>query len=163
MGSAGAVDAGESGVSFGEQVSVAEDFVAVDDFDVGDALDGGAQSEEIVVECGTFEFAADVDDHEEVAGVFDVAIGEAGAAEQLGAALLEVDEEGGVVEEAHTVGFGVADADFDFVGVEGGHGNDPALSGLWVHFGREWRRFWDKRLGTIARRGGASRLDCGRW
>lgn len=119
MGTAVAVDAGQRRVSDGEQDVVAVDFVAVDDFDVGDALDGGADREQVVVEGGPFELATDVDDDQEVSGVFDLAVGEAGLAEQFGAGLLEVDEKLSVVEEAHAVGFGIADADQGFVGVHG--------------------------------------------
>ena len=71
--------------------------------------------EQIVVVRGPLELAADVDDHQEMAGVFDLAIRDPALAEHLGPGHLEVDEVIRVVQEPHAVGLGVAHADRDVV------------------------------------------------
>ena len=99
----------------GQKDTVAEHLVAMHDLDVRDPLDGRPERQEIVVVGGPLELAADLDHDQEMARVFDVAIGDAPLAQELGPAHLEVDDVVGVMQEAHAVGLGVADAKADLV------------------------------------------------
>ena len=58
----------------------------------------------------------DLRQHQQEALVLQVAVESAARAQQFGAALLEVDEVVRVVQQAHAVRLGVADADRDFAG-----------------------------------------------
>ena len=83
----------------------------VNDLDVRHPRDRSLERQQVVIERGAFELAAGLDDDQEVARILDLAIAEPALAKQLGAAHLEVDEVAGVMEQAHPVGLGIADAD----------------------------------------------------
>ena len=113
-----AVDARQRRVAFGKQHAVTQDLVLVHDLDMGDPRYRGAHGQHVVVISGPLEFAADVDDHQEMSRVFDLAIGDPAVAEHLRPGHLEVDEVIRVVQEAHAVRLGIAHADRDLVAVD---------------------------------------------
>ena len=112
-----AVDARQRRVALGQEHAVAQHLVTVHDLDVRDPRHGRPDRQQVVVVRGPLELAADVDDHQEMAAVLDLAIRDPALAEHLGPGHLEVDEVVRVVQEPHAVGLGVADADGDFVAV----------------------------------------------
>lgn len=107
-------------MALGKEFVASIDVVAVDDLDVSDALDRGADSEEVIIDRGFLVFATEINDDKKESGILDVSIRDTSLTEKFRAGLLEIDEELGVVQEAHAVGLGVADADGGFVGL--GHG-----------------------------------------
>jgi len=115
---AGAAAGYVDGVAGGEEfvVGLAEDFVAeLQGAGLG-FEDACADGEEFVVARGMMVAAVDVrDDH--VGVVFDLhaLVVEAEGAHEFDAADFEPDEEIGVVDNSHLIGFGVADADGDVV------------------------------------------------
>lgn len=112
--SAGYVD----GVAGGEEfvVGLAEDFVAeLEGAGLG-FEDAGADGEEFVVASGMVVAAVDVrDDHVGVVFELHALVVEAEGAHEFDAADFEPDEEVGMVDNAHLIGFGVTHADGDVV------------------------------------------------
>ena len=106
------------GVAGGEEfvVGLAQDFVAeLEGAGLG-FEDAGADGEEFVVTSGMVVAAVDVgDDDVGVVLEFHLFVVEAEGAHEFDAADFEPDEEVGVVNNAHLIGFGVADADGDIV------------------------------------------------
>jgi beta-lactamase class A len=93
-----AVDARQRRMALGQQDAVAEDVILVDDLDVGHPRDGGAHGQQVVVVRRLLELAADIDDHQEMAGILDLPVGDPPTAEHLGPGHLEVDEVIGMVQ-----------------------------------------------------------------
>ena len=107
-----------NGVAGGEEflVGLAEDFVAEFEGAGFGFEDAGADGEEFVVASGMVVAAVDVgDDHVGVVLGFQLLVVEAEGAHEFNAADFKPDEEVGVVDDAHLIGFGVADADGDIV------------------------------------------------
>jgi hypothetical protein len=128
------VDAGDGGLGGAEDPSRGEvvHFVGVIDADVGLANDAGEKFEFVVVAGGVFVMDGDLGDGEEHVAGFEVAIADAGLAEEFDAAHFEVGEEMGVVHVAHGVAFDVADAEgvAGFVGFGRCVGHRFSQSGL---------------------------------
>lgn len=108
---AGAVDAGDGGGTFGEKNAIAAEFVGVVEADAGLADEPGDEGEFFVVAGGVAVFDFGLGDDEEDALALEVGVGEALVAQELDAADLEVLEIAAVVQVAHGIDFGIADAD----------------------------------------------------
>ncbi len=92
----------------------------MDDLDARGLLDAGADLEDVVVHRGAPESLVELGDDEEDAGAFELGVGDAAGAEELGAPHLEPRRERGVMDDAHGVAFAVADAELDGAfGLEG--------------------------------------------
>ena len=115
---AGASASNVDGVAGGEEflVGLAEDFVAEFEGAGFGFEDAGADGEEFVVARGMVVAAVDVgNDDVGVVLEFHLFVVEAEGAHEFDAADFEPDEEVGVVDNTHLIGFGVADADGDVV------------------------------------------------
>ena len=114
----GASTGNVDGVAGGEEflVGLAEDFVAeLEGASLG-FEDARADGEEFVVTGGMVVAAVDVgNDDVSVVLEFHLFVVEAEGAHEFDATDFEPDEEVGVVDNAHLIGFGVADADGDIV------------------------------------------------
>ena len=143
------IDAGEGGGA-GEGMDVGgfavalddDDLVLVVDLDSTAAGDFDADFDEVVVEDGSAVAGVELDDHEEGTGGFHLGVGDARAAEELGASAFEPREIGGVMCDAHGIALAVADAD--------GH-DAPAgkrRGGCWIGVGVHWGRYADGFAGS---------------
>src|SRR5271157_5763094 len=107
LGLAFAVDARQGRMPFGQQHGVAVELVVVNNLDVRDFRHRRLEHQKIIIVSRTFELAADVDDHQIMAGVFDFPVGQPPLPQQLGPSHLEVDKIVGMMQQAHAVGLGI--------------------------------------------------------
>src|SRR5271157_64204 len=101
------VDARQGRMPFGQQHGVAVELVVVNNLDMRDSCHRGLERQKIIIVRRTLELAADVDDHQIMAGVFDVPVGQPPLPQQLGPSHLEVDKIVGMRQQAHAVGLGI--------------------------------------------------------
>ncbi len=115
---------GVGGAGGGEELVVAGELVGDLDLEKGFFGDAGANGYGVVVLGGAFVLHADVEDGEHEAAGFDLLVGEAVFAEELGAADFQPRQVVGVIDDAHHVSFGVTYLDrgdaFDHGGREEG-------------------------------------------
>ena len=112
-----AVDARQRRMALGQQHAVAQDLVLVHDLDVSHLRDRRAHGQDVVVLRRPLELATDVDDHQEVTAVLDLAIRDAPLAEHLGPSHLEINEVIRMVQEPHAIRLGITHADRHLVAV----------------------------------------------
>ncbi len=94
-----------------QQVPVVPDFAGNDQTGFAQLGDDGADFQEVIVVCGMMEIQFAVDDLEEYAFGFEVAIDQALRAEHLGPADLKVAQVVRVIDDAHLVSVSIGDAD----------------------------------------------------
>lgn len=125
-----AVDAGDGGGGFGEEGRAAAQVVFVVDADGRLPGDFGEEGQLLIVAGGGPVAAFHLYNGEEDAGLFEVGVAVADGAEQFDATHLEVLEIAAVVEVAHGIDLGIADADGDGM-LAVGHGLNVAGEGWW--------------------------------
>ncbi len=76
LGLALAVDARQRGMPLGQQGSITEQLIIVHDLDVCHPHHACPEEQEVIIVRRAFEFAADIDDHQIMTGILDLAIGQ---------------------------------------------------------------------------------------
>jgi len=136
------IHTGKNTGSLGQDYACLSAFECVRMFDAGagDSGTGGGKVEFFVVEGGPAVSAGKLGNDEKDARLFEVAVGQAINAEQLGSAHFKPDRIYGMVDYAGLVGFAVAGDNLDGVGLNFGAGREIhrfhliiAASGLYSH------------------------------
>src|ERR1017187_9974063 len=104
-------------MALGEQQAVAKHFGMMHDLDGLVSRDGRPHGQHVVVLSWSLEFAADVDDHEQVTAVLDLAIGNTALTEHFRPAHLKINEVVGMMQKPHAVRLGVSHANSHFMAV----------------------------------------------
>ena len=106
-----------TGVAGGEHLSTAQQGVLKAEGGFAQLRQARTERQLVVEAGGALVEGANFYDHETVAPFFELLVGEAGGAEPLDAAYLKVGEVVGIVDDALSVGLGVADAELRLVQV----------------------------------------------
>ena len=122
------IDEGVGGRAGGEEFLAATDLVFEGETQAGALAHGGEDRDDVVVNGGAAIPHVDLDDGEAEAGGLEVAVGQALLAEEGGAADLEPGQVITVIDDAHHVGFGVANGDFG-AGLQHGANLKRAING----------------------------------
>lgn len=100
------------GVTGGEELVGALDFVAGLDAGGWEFFDEDGDVEAVVEACGSLELGGAGEDGEEIALFFEFAVRQAELVEEVDAGGFEPSEVVGVMDDAHVVGFDVSNANF---------------------------------------------------